>query len=135
MTASAKQTLPNIFPGFRYDDAPAAIEWLVKAFGFKEQMVVRMPDGSIAHAQLNLGPGIIMLGSYREEPGNPWSTVRQGTYVYVEDIDAHYKRAKLAGAAILRDLQDTPYNSREYSVRDLEGFVWTFGTYCPEVEG
>jgi uncharacterized glyoxalase superfamily protein PhnB len=58
--------------------------------------------------------------------------VRQGVAVYVADVDAHYARAKAAGAQIVRELEDTPYGSREYSVRDLEGFLWSFGTYRPE---
>jgi uncharacterized glyoxalase superfamily protein PhnB len=135
MSARPQDDRPNIFPAFRYKDAPAAIEWLVKAFGFEKQMVVPMPDGTIAHAQLTLGAGTIMLGSVREEPENPWSAWQQGVYVVVEDVDAHYQRAKAAGAQILRELQDTPYGSREYSVRDPGGFLWSFGTYRPEVPG
>jgi len=122
----------SVFPAFRYQDAPAALEWLAKAFGFEKQMVVPTPDGAIAHAQMNLGPGVIMLGSARDEPENPWGTWKQGVYVYVKDVDAHYARAKAAGAEVVRKLQDTPYGSREYSVRDLEGFLWSFGTYSPK---
>ena len=54
-------------PCLRYEDAPAAIEWLVRAFGFEKQMVVPGPDGTVAHAQLKIGPGIVMLGSARED--------------------------------------------------------------------
>jgi uncharacterized glyoxalase superfamily protein PhnB len=124
---------PNIFPAFRYHDAPAAMEWLAKAFGFQKQFVVPMPDGSIAHAQMVFGPGAIMLGSIGDEPGNPWADCRQGTYVYVPDVEAHYARATAAGAKIVRELQDTPHGSREYSVLDIEGYLWSFGTYRPEL--
>jgi len=48
MTPKTPQVGPNIFPCLRYHDAPAAIEWLVKAFGFEKQMVVPGPDGTIA---------------------------------------------------------------------------------------
>jgi uncharacterized glyoxalase superfamily protein PhnB len=58
--------------------------------------------------------------------------VRFGLYVYVEDLDAHCRRAKATGAEIVRDLEDTPYGSREYSARDPEGHLWSFGTYRPE---
>ena len=84
---------------------------------------------------MSLGPGVIMLGSMREEPNNPWAAVKQGIYVYVADVDAHYRRAKAAGAEIVRELQDTSYGSREYAVRDPEGFLWSFGTYRPETGG
>ncbi len=136
MTAESRG--PNMFPSFRYADAPAAIEWLVDAFGFERQLVVDGPDGTIAHAQLSLGPGVIMLGSEREDDlgvrsprgGKP---VTSAVYVAIDDVDAHYARARAAGAEILRELADTEYGSREYGARDLEGNVWFFGTYRPDV--
>jgi uncharacterized glyoxalase superfamily protein PhnB len=132
MSASSQQDRSNVFPVFRYQNAPAALEWLEKAFGFKKQMVVPEPDGRIAHAQMSFGAGMIMLGSERDNPENRWQAVKQSTYVYVEDIEAHYARAKAAGAQIVRELQDTPYGSREYGVLDLEGYLWGFGNYRPE---
>lgn len=132
MAKSLPEVRPNMFPALRYQDGPAAIEWLARAFGFEKHMVVPAPDGGIAHAQMSLGPGMIMLGSARDPEGtNPWASVKQGVYVYVEDVDAHYARAKASGAEIVRELQDTPYGSREYSVRDPEGHLWGFGTYRP----
>ena len=126
------ETLQVMYPALRYQDGPAAIEWLARALGFEKQMVVAGPNGTIAHAQMHLGPGMIMLGSAGDPGGtNPWATVKQGVYVYVEDVDAHYQRAKAAGAEIARELEDTPYGSREYSVRDPEGHLWSFGTYRP----
>ena len=122
---------PNIFPALRYKNGTAAIEWLGKALGFEKQMVVPGPDGSIAHAQLKFGEGVVMLGSGKHEPPNPWDQVAQGIYVYVADVDAHDRRAKAAGAEIVIDLRDTDYGSREYSVRDPEGHLWSFGTYDP----
>ena len=119
----ADQT-PNIFPFMRFADSDAALEWLSRAFGFEELVVYRGDDGGVHHAELSLGPGIIMFG-----PGDPAS---QGVYVAVEDADAHYERAKSAGAEIVRELEDTDYGSREYTARDPEGHVWSFGTYRPE---
>jgi len=122
----------NIFPALRYKNGAAAIEWLGKAFGFEKQRVVPGPAGSVAHAQLSLGAGMIMLGSGKDESGtNPWATEPQGVYVRVDDVDAHHARARAAGAQIVRELADTPYGSREYSARDLEGHLWSFGTYDP----
>ena len=134
MAKNPPQGAPNIFPALRYQNGTAAVEWLGKAFGFEKQMVVPGPDGTIAHAQLKFGPGVIMLGSAKGQhgPDNAWDDVKQGIYVHVADVDAHYRRAKAAGAEIVRELQDTDYGSREYSVRDLEGHLWSFGTYYPE---
>jgi uncharacterized glyoxalase superfamily protein PhnB len=134
MAQKTAETSPNIFPVIRYKDGHAAIEWLDKAFGFTKQLVVPEPDGTIAHAQLSLGPGTLMLGSERKDPDpkNPWDSATAGVYVYVKEIDAHHARAKAAGAEIVRPLADTGYGAREYSVRDLEGNLWSFGTYLPE---
>jgi uncharacterized glyoxalase superfamily protein PhnB len=133
MAEKQPQDAQNIFPVLRYRNGPAALEWLGRAFGFERQMVVPGPEGTVAHAQLKLGPGVIMLGSEKHGTGtdNPWDTEKQGIYVYVADVNAHHARAKAAGAAIVRELQDTDYGSREYSVRDLEGHLWSFGTYRP----
>ncbi len=133
MNDDTKSGKPNIFPGFRYTHAPDAIAWLGQAFGFEERFVVPGPEDSIAHAQLQLGTGVIMLGSEPAEPDptNPWEEARHGVYVYIEDIEAHYERACTAGAEILRELQDTEYGSREYTARDPEGNLWSFGTYQP----
>ncbi len=118
---------PNIFPTMRFADADAALEWLTEAFGFEELAVFRGEEGTIHHAELSLGPGIVMFGQ-----GDPTS---HGVYVAVGDADAHYRRAKAAGAEITRELEDTPYGSREYSARDLDGHVWSFGTYRPRAGG
>jgi len=115
---------PNIYPFMRFTDADAAIDWLSRAFGFRRHEVYRDDDGAVHHAEMSLGPGIVMFGQ-----GDPDS---QGVYVAVEDADAHYHQAKAAGAEIVNELEDKPYGSREYSARDLDGHVWSFGTYKPE---
>jgi uncharacterized glyoxalase superfamily protein PhnB len=127
---------PNIFAALRYRDAQAALDWLKQAFGFQEKAVHRGEDGGIQHAELRLGDGLIMFGQYDDggwmggEPPNALaSTV--SIYAVVADPDAHHDRAKAAGAQIVRDLADQPYGSREYSARDLEGNLWSFGTYDP----
>ena len=73
---------PNMFPFLRFDDPDAALAWLARAFGFKEHVVYRGDAGSVQHAEIELGPGIVMFG-----PGDP---AYQGVYVAVEDADAHY---------------------------------------------
>jgi uncharacterized glyoxalase superfamily protein PhnB len=126
----------TIFPALRYRDAPAAIEWLGRAFGFEPRMVVDGADGTVAHAELDSGGATIMLGTARPPDGDEYSAAApppggSALYVVVEDPDAHHERARAAGAEIVRELQDTEYGSREYSVRDPEGNVWSFGTYRP----
>jgi uncharacterized glyoxalase superfamily protein PhnB len=135
-----KKTTATVIPGLRYHDAPAAIEWLCRAFGFERQLVVPGEGGTIAHAQLRFGNGMIMLGSagkhgggYDELVKTPRETgvATQGTYVIVEDPDAHYREAVAAGAEIVLDLVDQDYGGRGYTCRDLEGNVWSFGDYDP----
>lgn len=127
---------PNIFPALRYRDAAAALDWLKKAFGFEETAVHRGDDGTIHHAELRLGAGMIMFGGSRDDgwmggkaPDPLRSTV--SVYVVVPDPDAHHARARAAGADVVRELTDEDYGSREYSARDLEGNLWSFGTYDP----
>ena len=116
---------PNIFPGLRYRDEHAAMDWLARAFGFARHAVFTDDAGAVVHAELRLGPGIVMMGAAPEcEEGF-------NIYVHVEDVDAHYARAVAAGAEITRPLADTSYGSREYGARDLEGHCWYFGTYLP----
>ena len=121
---------PTIFPFLRYTDAPAAIEWLGRAFLFEKQVAFPGPDGTIVHAELRRGPGVIGLSSATPPTdSNPWSAVRQGVYMTIDDVDAHHTRARSAGARIAISPYDTHYGSREHSAWDLEGHLWGFGTY------
>ena len=128
----------TVIPTMRYRDAPKMLEWLCNAFGFERHFVVPGDGGRIAHAQLAYGRGMIMLGSAGDDewgrlvkPVADVGTPTGAAYVVVTDVDAHYARARAAGAEIVRPLADTPYGSREYAARDPEGQVWSFGTYDP----
>lgn len=121
----------SLFPATTYADAPHAVRWLQDAFGFAEKAVHPTEDGKIAHAELSFGNGILMLGSARDDPGNPWAANPIGIYVVVDDVDAHCAKARAAGAEIVIEPRDTDYGSREYSARDCEGRLWSFGTYRP----
>ena len=140
MTDNAKPTTSTIIPALRYHDAPTAIEWLCRAFGFEKHLVVPGENNTIAHAQLSFGNGMIMLGSVDNgsEFGKLVKTPRdfggvgtQSPYVIVEDADKHYARAVAAGATIVMDIKDEDYGGRGYSCRDPEGHLWNFGTYDP----
>jgi uncharacterized glyoxalase superfamily protein PhnB len=127
---------PTIFPALRYRDAAAGLRFLTEAFGFKERSVYRGDDGTIHHAELEIGRGIIMFGEYDEQgwlggaaPDPLRSTV--SIYIAVADPDAHHHLAIAAGANIVRPLEDTDYGSREYSARDPGGNLFSFGTYNP----
>jgi uncharacterized glyoxalase superfamily protein PhnB len=123
---------PNIFPALKYQNARSAIDFLNRAFGFATSVSYPGDGGAIAHAELKLGAGTIMLGSDLKNAENPWDAVPIGIYVQVDDVDAHYARATAAGAKIARPLAGTDYGSREYSAYDSEGNLWSFGTYHPD---
>jgi uncharacterized glyoxalase superfamily protein PhnB len=121
---------PTVFPVFRYNDARSAIDWLVDAFGFEKHAEYGGPNDTVAHAELRFGPSVIGISSATPPvPGNPWSQARQGVYIAVDDVDAHYERARQAGAEIAMPLRDMDYGSREYTARDPEGLLWAFGSY------
>jgi uncharacterized glyoxalase superfamily protein PhnB len=129
----------TIYPCLVYQDAPAALEWLCNAFGFEKLLVVPGENGSIAHAELRLGPGVIMVGSvkdgtYRWRSPRELGGVTQTICAYVEDVDGHFARARSAGAEVVREPEDTDYGARGYEVRDPEGHVWYFGNYVPGME-
>ena len=139
MTGSENKTTATIIPTLRYRDAPAAIDWLCKAFGFQRHLVVPGEDGGIAHAQLVLGNGMIMLGSAGEDEfgrlqqplATPDAPVSQSPYIIVPDVDAHHAAAVAAGARIVMEPKDEDYGGRGYSCRDPEGNLWNFGSYDP----
>jgi len=129
----------TVIPALRYRNAPAAIDWLCQVFGFTRHAVYANPDGTIAHAELALGGGMIMLGSAKDDensqrfssPDELDGVETRGAYIVVADADAVHARAVAAGATILRPLQKTDYGSREFAVKDPEGHSWSVGTYDP----
>jgi len=129
----------SIIPGHRYRNAPAAIDWLCKVFGFERHAVYEGENGAIAHAELTLGNGMIMLGSGKDdESGRSFKSPEElggvetcSLYIVVPDADAAHARAVAAGAAVTTQLHDTPYGSRDFTVKDPEGHTWNVGTYDP----
>jgi uncharacterized glyoxalase superfamily protein PhnB len=119
-----------IIPTLRYKDAKAAIDFLETAFGLERKAVYENEDGTIGHAELTYGRGMVMIGTAGQ--GDPqFDTGQTSIYVVVDDPDAVHERAKAAGAEISRALEDMDYGSREFTAKDPEGNVWTFGTYDP----
>jgi uncharacterized glyoxalase superfamily protein PhnB len=128
-------TPSNIYPGLIYDDAPAAIEWICRVLGFTQRLLVPGEPGCVIHSELSLGSGVIMINSARPEEGRlsplSLSATTQSLSVYVEDPDAHFARAQLAGAEILTEPADTNFGARGYMLRDPEGHRWFFSDYRP----
>jgi uncharacterized glyoxalase superfamily protein PhnB len=135
MDDSMSAAAPKVYPCLSYRDPAAACAFLARAFGFHPMLQVPDDDGCLVHAEMSLGPAVIMLGSAR--PDMKWISPldlpgrNATTYVYVDDVDGHYARARAAGARISRELAETSYGAREYSALDPEGQEWHFGTYCP----
>ncbi len=136
----ATQKTPDVVPMLSYEDGVRAMEWLASAFGFRERTRMVGPDGKLAHGEMQAGAGMIMLaspttdyespGRHREhcEAARRWSQVPwviDGVLVFVDDVDAHFARAKRAGARILSEPQDAR-PGRLYRAEDLEGHRWMF---------
>ncbi|MCD9142329.1 VOC family protein [Streptomyces albireticuli] len=125
---------PSLYPTLLYRDPKAAIKQLTKGFGFTRAALYESEDGTVLHAELAFGNGVVMLGSkgrvgvFAEAMADNGPT---GVYVVVEDVDAHHRRAAEYGVEILMPPTDQDYGSRDYMARDLEGNVWSFGTYVP----
>lgn len=129
----------SVIPCLRYRNAPAAIDWLIRVFGFEKHLVVANKDGGIEHAQLSLGGGMIMLGSVVEtpfgsllrQPDEIGGGETQSAYLVVPDADSVCARALAAGAKIVIAIKDEDYGGRGFSCLDLEGHLWNIGSYDP----
>ena len=120
------QIIPYIF----YRDVPAALDWLARAFGFKEVMRVGTPSGGM-HGEMELDGQKIMMGQGHKDWGmvnaREAGVATQGVFIYLADVDAHYERARAAGAEIEAPLKTVDYG-RTYTARDLDGHPWFFAT-------
>ncbi|MFV0130529.1 VOC family protein [Streptomyces sp. HMX112] len=130
--------VPSIYPTILYEDPKAAIRTLKEAFGFTEVSVYEGEDGTVLHAELAFGNGMVMLGS--KGHGGVFGRAMTGAgpagvYVVVTDVDGHCARAERYGVEILMPPTDQDYGSRDYMARDAEGNVWSFGTYAPGAAG
>ncbi|AKU18685.1 VOC family protein [Luteipulveratus mongoliensis] len=123
----------NIWPGLSYDDAIAARAWL-KALGFEDGTLVQGDDGTAVHHSEMLWPegGRVMVSTRGTETGSDFDTTPGSGQIYVvtADPDAVWQRARELGAQVVRDLADSDYGSRGFSIKDTEGNRWSFGTYA-----
>ncbi|MGO8790644.1 MAG: VOC family protein [Terriglobia bacterium] len=124
-----------VLPHITYQNVANALVWLTKAFGFIEHFRYGEPGGRVDGAQMHLGDAWIMLNSARPGSASPAQIgyQTQSLTVFVEDVDAHFERAKSAGAKIVEDLHETEYGERQYGVKDLEGHHWLFSRHARDV--
>jgi uncharacterized glyoxalase superfamily protein PhnB len=133
-------TDPDVIPMIAYEDGPRAMDWLAKAFGFRERTRMTDPDGRLSHGEMQAGDGVIMMATptpdyhgpkrHREEceQARKWSSVPyiiDGVLVYVDDVSGHYRHARDSGASILSELV-TDEHGKRYRAEDLEGHRWMF---------
>ena len=139
---------PHVIPMMAYEDGPAAMDWLAAAFGLGERTRWLGADGRLSHGEMEAGDGLIMLvtpSPHYEGPrrrrehcdrASAWSSVPwivDGVLVYLDDLDAHYARARDAGAVILSEPEDGP-PGRRYRAEDCEGHRWMFMQRATEAE-
>lgn len=129
----------TVIPTMRYQDAKKAVEFLCRAFGFEKHRVFENEAQQVVHAELKHGTGLIMIGpnvesqfaQYIRLPKDVGGFETQVTFVFVENVNEHFKQAKDNGAEILMPLTKQDYGASDYTCRDPEGHVWSFGDYNP----
>lgn len=129
---------PALYPRLAYRDVLAALEFLTRAFGFRERREARLehPQGTLAW--LEVGDGLVMLGASGPGHHEIYSPAEVGRTtsminVYVEDVDAHHERAVREGARIAMGLEDMFWGDRRYEALDLDGHRWHFGERLADV--
>jgi uncharacterized glyoxalase superfamily protein PhnB len=130
----------GVIPMIAYENGIAAMEWLARTFGFTEHVRMLATDGRLSHGEMETGSGIIMLATPTPDYEDPvkhrqhcdrasrWSRVPwvvDGVLVLVEDVEAHFQRAKAAGATILSEVESGG-PGRRYRAEDLAGHRWMF---------
>lgn len=134
MAANTPHGYTRIAPYLLYEDPAAALEWLARAFGFRERFRHVVEEGRIDHAEMEFENGLIMLA----RPGSEYRSPRRlggatvVIHVYVDDIHSHVERAREAGATIVSEPTEKPYGTIQYAAEDPEGHVWLFSEQVRE---
>jgi len=128
--------MPRVLAHLAYEDVGSAVDWLCRAFGFRERVFVRhaRADGRLTRTQMDVFDSVITLGEPSVHAGSPRQGVSSMLYVYVDDVDAHCAHARAAGAIIVVALEDRPWGDRTYQAADPEGHQWTFAQHVRDVE-
>jgi len=135
MPSNPPSNMPRVSPYLYYEDVGRALDWLSRAFGFRERMRMPGPDGGIAHAEMEYKESVFMLGRPGPTYRNPrkLGQATQSLYVFVDEVDAHFERARAAGATVLEKPADQFYGDRRYGVEDPEGHQWYFAEHVRDV--
>ena len=125
----------TVLPHIVYRNVADAIVWLTRTFGFTEHYRYGEPGGPVSGAQMHLGGAWIMVTTARAWSASPAQLgyATQMLTVFVDDVDEHFERSKLAGAKIVEDLNETVYGERQYGVEDLDGHRWLFSRHARDV--
>lgn len=136
MSVEAIPEGPRVTPYLLYADVAAAMDFLKAAFGLEEYGERFLDsDGRVNHAAMKIGDGVIMMGCPGAAYKNPkqLGSSTESLYIYVEDVDAHFERARRAGARILQEPTDEFYGDRRYGAEDPEGHQWYFASHVRDV--
>jgi uncharacterized glyoxalase superfamily protein PhnB len=135
MVQNPPEGFPQITPYLLYEDVDAVVDWLVRVFGFTEEVRMKGPDGKANHAEVRMGDGVVMMGNPGTDYLNPKRRggATQLVYVYVGDVDKHYEAARAAGATVIREPADQFYGDRTYGAEDPEGHRWSFAQHVRDV--
>jgi PhnB protein len=127
----------EVYPYLRVHNTDEAIKFYERAFGAKELFRLTEPSGRIGHAEIKIGPATLMLSDEYPESGIRGPRSLGGTsfsvHLHVKDVDAAFKQAVEAGAAVVRPLQDQFYGERSGTVRDPFGHEWLLGGHLETV--
>jgi uncharacterized glyoxalase superfamily protein PhnB len=137
--SETQPTRSSVMCGHRYRDAPKAIDWLCDVLGFQRHAVYPGPNGTIAHAQLVFGGGMVLVGSFSnsesqrllKQPDEIGGAETRHVYLLVPDADAVHTRVKVSGGEVVLEIKDQDYGGRGFTCRDPEGHIWSVGTYDP----
>ena len=137
MVDNPPKDTPRILPYLHYQNLEKALEWLTSVFGFDVSFTLPDKEGNLMHAEIKMADGVVMLGPTDKERGGlspvDLPGVNQSLFVYVEDVDGHYRHARSKGADITMEPEEMFWGDRIYAVKDLEGHQWTFGQHVKEV--
>jgi uncharacterized glyoxalase superfamily protein PhnB len=135
MSYNPAQGFPRVMPSLRYEDVNAALTWLSRVFGLKEYLRWTDENGIVRFASMRIDNAFIEMMAASESYQSPkrLGGVSHALVVLVDDVDAHYQRARALGAAIIAEPEDKPWGLRQYMVEDLEGHHWEFSQFLRDV--
>jgi PhnB protein len=128
---------PQVIPYLTVDGANDAITFYTKVLGAKERMRMDGPGGKVAHAEIEIGRGMVMLSDEFPEMGGKSPKTVGGTAVtvmaYVEDVDDVFRRALEGGAKAVRPVENQFYGDRSGQFEDPFGHLWYIATHVEDI--